>query len=107
MQTNDDLLDIEIQTDEIETTTKWTQYPAEDNKGWGVENQKYNMENDTDDILKKYRTEINFNELQIFLNKSSKVFQFRVFNIQKSSLHFSNFLDKFYRSSKNYLKKYQ
>ena len=33
----------------------------------------YNIEDDSDDILKKYRTEINFNELQIFLNKSSKV----------------------------------
>ena len=38
IQTNDDILDIEVQTDEIETTTKWTQCPSEDSKGWGIGN---------------------------------------------------------------------
>ena len=35
VQTNDDLLDIEVQTDEIEESNKWTQYPPEDSKGCG------------------------------------------------------------------------
>ncbi len=35
-QTNGDLLEIEVQTDEIENITKWTQFPSEDNKGWGI-----------------------------------------------------------------------
>ena len=36
MQTNDDLFDIEIQTEEIESLTRWTQHPAEESKGYGL-----------------------------------------------------------------------
>jgi len=39
-QTNGDLLEIEVQTDEIENITKWTQFPSEDNKGWGIGKKK-------------------------------------------------------------------
>ncbi len=36
IQTNDDVLEIEVQTDEIENITRWTQYPPEDSKGYGT-----------------------------------------------------------------------
>lgn len=36
VQTNDDTLEIEAQTDEIEMATRWTQHPADDLKGFGI-----------------------------------------------------------------------
>ena len=35
VQTNDDNIDRDIQTEEIDYRSKWTQYPAEDFKGSG------------------------------------------------------------------------
>jgi hypothetical protein len=35
VQTNDDIVEIEVQTDEIEESNKWTQYPPDDSKGCG------------------------------------------------------------------------
>lgn len=37
MQCNEDNVEKEIQTDEIETRTKWTQNPASDAAGFGGE----------------------------------------------------------------------
>jgi hypothetical protein len=36
VQTNDDTLEIEVQTDDIEMATRWTQHPADDIKGYGI-----------------------------------------------------------------------
>ena len=53
VQTNEDNLDRDIQTDEIETKEKWTQHPSEDyrpsggpdeeEKDWEVEHQPVDM----------------------------------------------------------------
>lgn len=37
MQTNDDNIDREVQTEEIETTEKWTQHPGEEIRVCGGE----------------------------------------------------------------------
>lgn len=77
MQTNDDVIEIEVQTDEIDLTTRWTQYPPEDLKGFGIENS--NKLNDAEfyeeDLFNKFRIETNFLELQYFLNRASKVIE--------------------------------
>ena len=91
--TNDDTLEIEAQTDEIEMATRWTQHPADDLKGYGIgkqlkralrlneffltillikEDQKFNYDV-SNDILEQFRTDINMTSLQKFLQKSSKV----------------------------------
>lgn len=76
MQTNDDVIEIEVQTDEIDLTTRWTQYPPEDFKGYGKENSnKLNDVGFEEDLLNKFRHETNFLELQNFLNRASRVIE--------------------------------
>lgn len=40
-QTNDDNVEIDCQTDEIETMTRWTQNPPDDSKGYGTGISKF------------------------------------------------------------------
>lgn len=72
VQTNEDIFEIETQTDEIDYMTKWTQYPPEDSKGYGTDDPFKRGDND-DDVLEKFRLEVNINDLQQFLSKASKV----------------------------------
>jgi hypothetical protein len=76
VQTNDDVIEIEVQTDEIDLTTKWTQYPAEDLKGYGTDGADKKLGNAASyeqDLFNKFRLETNFLELQRFLNRASQV----------------------------------
>lgn len=43
VQTNDDTLEIEVQTDEIEMATRWTQHPPDDLKGYGIGNASHSF----------------------------------------------------------------
>lgn len=69
-QTNDDTVEIEAQTDEIEHSTRWTQCPPEDLRGYGAENTTVGYE---EDLFGKFRLEVNFIELQGFLDRASRV----------------------------------
>ena len=72
MQTNDDVFEIEVQTDEIDYLTRWTQFPPEDSKGYGTDDP-FNRGETDDDILEKFRLEVNVNDLQQFMTRASKV----------------------------------
>jgi len=71
VQTNDDVVEIEIQTDDIDLVTRWTQFPPEDLKGYGTTNER--SEAWEEDIFGKFRLEINFVGLQSFLERASRV----------------------------------
>ena len=74
VQTNDDIVEIEVQTDDIDYTTRWTQFPPEDLKGYGTADTNL-TEAYEEDLFGKFRLEVNFIELQAFLDKSSKVIE--------------------------------
>lgn len=79
MQTNDDVFEIEVQTDEIDYLTRWTQFPPEDSKGFGTDDP-FNRGETDDDIFEKFRLEVNVNDLQQFISRASKV-KFYLFSI--------------------------
>lgn len=74
-QTNDDIFEIETQTDDIDYVTRWTQCPPEDSKGYGSEDPYNRGQAIEDNILEKFRLDVNVNDLQVFLNKASKVIE--------------------------------
>ncbi|RNA22400.1 WD repeat-containing 60, partial [Brachionus plicatilis] len=84
IQTNDDNVEIDCQTDDIDYVTRWTQNPPDDSKGYGTENEKFRQEN-SDDILQKFRVSIDTDNLLKFLEKSSKVIEKLIKNDSESS----------------------
>ncbi len=73
VQTNDDVVEIEVQTDEIDFVTRWTQYPSEDLKGYGTTKDIEEMWKE--DIFGKFRLDINFIGLHSFLERASRVIE--------------------------------
>ena len=72
VQTNDDVVEIEIQTDDIDYVTRWTQFPPEDLKGYGTET-KNNYDAYEEDLFGKFRLEVNFLGMLNFLEKAAPV----------------------------------
>ncbi len=92
LQTNEETDENQTQTDEINLTNKWTQHPPTDSKGFGSKRTLITSQLDPHDItglirllligdkaeaeksiLSKYKITEDFNQLQEFLKKSTKV----------------------------------
>jgi hypothetical protein len=68
VQTNDDAVDQELQTDETESRNKWTQHPSDDNTGCGGDTE------DGDKLPEKIDNKpINFTRLEKFVREAGRV----------------------------------
>lgn len=72
VQTNDDNIDRDIQSEEIDVRQKWTQHPPEDFKGYGRGDGEKDVEDEEESLVKQH-TEHDVGKLNTFLEKACQV----------------------------------